>query len=257
MPAGQFGGPAPGQFLTSLPGGVGLSAKTSTASYSFGFDPSQVTSATLKLWLDARLGVTIATGVSSWADQSGNGNTFTQGTGANQPALSSTAVNGFPGVVGAAGKSLTMAGNVLAQNAARTVYFVATAGVGVAGLCVPRANTGYGVFLAAQSGPSFIESNGVDTNVTIPDAIVINTPHYVRIGFDGVTTHLPTYSLDGVLKITSNGAGTGAGTEGAGSGETLLPGAVGTLGTLLVYSGVVSAGEDAQVLAYLKARYGL
>jgi hypothetical protein len=41
----------------------------------------------LVLWLRADLGITIGTGVSAWADQSGNGNNFTQATGSAQPSL--------------------------------------------------------------------------------------------------------------------------------------------------------------------------
>lgn len=47
------------------------------------------------LWLHAEKGVTIATGVSNWADQSGAGNHATQGTGALQPTwVSSGKVGG-------------------------------------------------------------------------------------------------------------------------------------------------------------------
>jgi hypothetical protein len=53
-----------------------------------GFNPSYV--ANLAFWLRADLtsSLTIATGVSAWADQSGNGNTFTQVTGSKQPTVS-------------------------------------------------------------------------------------------------------------------------------------------------------------------------
>jgi hypothetical protein len=46
------------------------------------------------LWLRADQGITIATGVSQWADLSGFGNHFVQATGGNQPTLLS---NGGPG----------------------------------------------------------------------------------------------------------------------------------------------------------------
>lgn len=47
------------------------------------------------LWLRADLGTTIATGVSRWADQSGNGNDVVQATGADQPTLQSAGINGL------------------------------------------------------------------------------------------------------------------------------------------------------------------
>lgn len=52
------------------------------------------TSSNLLLWLRSDVGVTTSSGaVTSWADQSGNGNTATQGTGANRPTLTTGAVN--------------------------------------------------------------------------------------------------------------------------------------------------------------------
>ena len=50
----------------------------------------------LKLWLDAddASTITIATGISSWVDKSGAGNTVTQATGTNQPAYVAGVLNG-------------------------------------------------------------------------------------------------------------------------------------------------------------------
>lgn len=42
------------------------------------------------LWLRADLGVTIGTGVATWADQSGNGHNATQATGSKQPIRNAT-----------------------------------------------------------------------------------------------------------------------------------------------------------------------
>ena len=47
----------------------------------------------LVLWLDADVGVTVATGVSQWDDQSGLGNHATQGVGAEQPAYIASDAN--------------------------------------------------------------------------------------------------------------------------------------------------------------------
>jgi hypothetical protein len=63
----------------------------------FGNDwtPTQITTS---LWLDANDSstITIATGVSTWADKSGNGKNATQATAANQPTYSSTGFNSKP-----------------------------------------------------------------------------------------------------------------------------------------------------------------
>src|SRR6187549_2754377 len=51
-------------------------------------------------WFRGDLGVTIGTGVSSWADQSGNGVNATEGVGASQPAFLASDIDGRPAVVG-------------------------------------------------------------------------------------------------------------------------------------------------------------
>jgi hypothetical protein len=59
-----------------------------------GFNPKSISG--LALWLDASdsSSYTIATGVSEWRDKSGNGRTFSQSTGNNQPTVSANAQNG-------------------------------------------------------------------------------------------------------------------------------------------------------------------
>lgn len=71
---------------------------------SAGFTPSPVFTppdiAGNTLWLRADQGITIATGVSVWADQSGLGHNLVQGTGANQPTFNASGPNGLPYVTG-------------------------------------------------------------------------------------------------------------------------------------------------------------
>ncbi len=56
------------------------------------------------LWLRGDLGVTLnaanGNAVSAWADQSGSGNSASQGTAANQPTLVANAINGLPAITG-------------------------------------------------------------------------------------------------------------------------------------------------------------
>ena len=70
--------------------GVGVSPSFRVG-VSSGFSPSDVDG--LELWLDAGQGVTIDTGVSVWADQSGNGWTGSQPTGSQQPSFVSADAN--------------------------------------------------------------------------------------------------------------------------------------------------------------------
>lgn len=57
-------------------------------------------SADLIQWLDASKGITIATGISAWADQSGYNNDVVQATAGRQPAFTASAINGLPGSTG-------------------------------------------------------------------------------------------------------------------------------------------------------------
>jgi len=72
----------------------------STAAWTF-WEPTCLGTG-LAQWLDATetSTITLATGVSSWADKSGNARTITQATGSKQPAYSATGLGvGLPGVV--------------------------------------------------------------------------------------------------------------------------------------------------------------
>ena len=63
------------------------------------FIPTQISGCTL--WLRSDLGITLGTGVSAWADQSGNGHNVTQGTGSKQPTYNATGgPNNLPYVKG-------------------------------------------------------------------------------------------------------------------------------------------------------------
>lgn len=53
-----------------------------------------------QLYLSASTGITLATGVSQWADQSTHARHFSQATSGSQPALNATYMNGQPAVVG-------------------------------------------------------------------------------------------------------------------------------------------------------------
>lgn len=72
-------------------GGLGLNV-SQPKSGSPPFSPADLGSG-LAIWLRADLGLTMGTGVSAWADQSGNGRNYSQATGSRQPTLG-TAING-------------------------------------------------------------------------------------------------------------------------------------------------------------------
>ena len=87
-----------------------------------GFNPKSISG--LYAWYDAADATTItqATGVSSWADKSGNGRTCSQPTGANQPAYVLAGQNG-KNVIDFASSSLNMTTNGTAWGLASTNTF--------------------------------------------------------------------------------------------------------------------------------------
>lgn len=81
----------------------------------------------IKLHWDAAKGVTISTGVSNWVDQTGNGNTLAQGTGAQQPVLVTGATPaGTPAIhFDTTAKNINKTSGCTTQaNAACTLFFV-------------------------------------------------------------------------------------------------------------------------------------
>lgn len=80
------------------------------------------------LWLDAadQSTITIATGVSEWRDKSGNGRHAVQASGTAQPAYSTTAFQGLPGITFDGVNDAMNISTALAQgNQTHGVYWVA------------------------------------------------------------------------------------------------------------------------------------
>jgi len=79
--------------------------------------------ANCSLWLETRRGVTLVTGkVSAWADKSGNGNNFAQGTADNRPTFSYNKVHRYPSAT-LDGTNDFLSGS-FAQQSAMTVFVV-------------------------------------------------------------------------------------------------------------------------------------
>jgi hypothetical protein len=221
----------------------------------------------LTLWLKAGAGITLdgMSHVSTWADQSGNGNDFvSSGTGAGP-------------VVGASINSLT------------TVDFTAASSQ-VLELTLPRAlsdlltasaytmfsvwqYTGSVPFSVYSNSPAVIEDNsgywGMLSGVTagVVTASGYNYPYYDNATFAvGAPHRIKSQLSSGTLYVTVDG----------GSPTTLLAGNVGSLlaavelggsgynnffngpiGEVIIYNRVTSSGEDTAIDAYLKAAWGM
>lgn len=233
----------------------------------------------LELWLRGDAGITIGTGVSQWADQSGNGRNFTQGTGPKQP-LNSNTLNGLA---------------VLTFQRANSQYLQQSAGVNMpSGACsvfvVYRLRTTPGgsqlwnlyhfisdskieeaiVFGNGNgfSNMNFLGESGPGTTLlrAIPDAWDTNA-HSLSMIFSGkYQANNASFAIrkDETTKVVSANPGGNYGVSGLsissiGAFRNDLEGQFmdGDIAEILHYSRVLGAGEIANAEAYLTARWGV
>jgi len=205
------------------------------------------------LWLRADLGITIGTGVSTWADQSGYGNNVTQATGANQPTYNAAdaSFNGAPTITFASGQNLTKSsGFSVAQP---YMAYAAVKYAGAAATSVLVGGTGAG------SIPLYWDS----TNVWAEQAasIVLSAN-----GTKGPVALCATMNgASSNIYVQSSLSPTGSGTVGVGSLSGLSLGIylngssfpfVGTLAEIIIYTGTHSQAQVAQIFNYFATRYG-
>lgn len=203
-------------------------------------------------WWRADLGITIATGVSAWTDQSGTGNHLAQGAPANQPLFSASvaALGGRP--------ALTYDGTakwifrdplvgVIAQP-----YTIASAWSLTDNTLTRRLYDGN----AGNREQCFTGVNNyvIGAGSNISATVTPNTGGHASIGvYNGASG---TVAVD-----TTN---TGAGAVGAASAGAMYVGAdftgganwFGSIAEVLLYNKALSAAEQGRLQGYLKGRYG-
>ena len=222
----------------------------------------------LSLWLRADLGITFSVdpAVSAWADQSGMGHHFAQGTLANQPTLLPTGgPGGLPALsfVYAIGQWLD--GPVLSTlftATARTVYVVFRAtsvltafadALAYLNHAVVQDSSGdFGVTL--RSTPEVLANNFDGTNDVAASPLTVGawTVHEHRL--DSGTLYGRTHDSAEVSTVSGATAGiTGICRVGYGF-ATVYDGRV---AEVLMYNRALSATERLQVRGYLSTRYGI
>jgi hypothetical protein len=230
-----------------------------SANQGSGFLPTQLPG--LMFWTDSAFGITQAAGlVSNWADISGNGNSFAQGTGANQPAYtaSDAAYGGRP--------SLTFVSTnpnwMDMQNALpiivqpMTVYCVGNISSNAAASdFFDKANGAIGRMLLASS----IGANTVAifAGSTVGPAGSVAAPSVIGCVFNSPTCSLLINASQAPIATGDTGAtGLNKFEIGGFSGGTASQ-MNGKLASFLVYSAAHTPAQIQQVFAYLGARFGI
>jgi hypothetical protein len=221
-----------------------------------GFSPKSISG--LLVWLDANdaSSYTIATGISEWRDKSGNGRTFSQSTGNNQPVVSATKQNGmtlfeFDGT----NDRLTATGNWL--QIANCTLFAA----------FKRNSGAYGGIIASSG--NFDNSPGllIDSSSPVvrgysnfsPGAAGSATTFQVM---SGTVTNGDTVAFTNGTQSDSDAASGSLGsdqtTTSIGTYRTTAANYLnGLLGEVLAFSRVLTASERRTVEAYLGKKWGV
>lgn len=218
------------------------------------FIPLQISG--LYLWLRADMGITIATGVSVWADQSGNGDAnrnAAQGTGANQPTYNATDAN-------FAGKpSLTFAANSKLITGTWSVAIAQPATVFVVGK-QDSATPGRYAMDSLSDPPQFaLFGDGTNQSHQFAgvDNVVASTssPKVTVLEYNGASSKQYLSSL--TAAITGDAGTNGAAGLSIGNYAGSLANGGWTLTEILVYNSILSASNRALVTKYLGSRYGI
>lgn len=213
------------------------------------FTPLALTA--LRGWYESDSGTTVVVGVSQWNDKSGLGNHLLQATGGAQPLLVPAQINGLPAIVFDG-----------VDDFMRAV---------IVGLVQP--STVFAVFSQATwVSPNTIVDGNVSTMMR-----VFQTGSSPRIGISAGTTLAgavgPTLGTFGLATAIFNGASSSiqinsiaatSGPAGAGNAGGVVVGARGdgtinascSVAMLIVTAASATAGEIANVKAYVTTKYG-
>ncbi|WP_437756171.1 LamG-like jellyroll fold domain-containing protein [Sorangium sp. So ce1389] len=218
--------------------------------------PGRIPRSGLKLWLRTDAGITASSGkVSSWRDQSGNGNRADMDVAASQPTLISSALNGKPVVRFLGAQSLYLAQQlepthftvfVVGKNRKASESFSMILGPG---------NTSPNNQLRWENGSQALFV-GLGNDMPIITSTVGNTRvyHALSARYDGSTM---TVYRDGNLASSHDFTTTGPWVLlqiGAWFSSYYMEG---DLAEILVYERALSEGDRGAVNGYLRSKYAL
>lgn len=216
------------------------------------------------IWIDANVGITESGGsVSSWVDQSGNGNSFTQGVGSQQPLYQATGLGGLPTVY-FDGTDEMLTGTLSSTLYATTIYIVfqeisATAsGPSIMGQTSGTNNKR--VFINPPEGTTRVFLWDGGTNSIIAESGTYNyyTPIIASLrmntsGSGSGKLNDDTWTTGSVTSATSSDLPMKLGNRGSGTARRL----VGNVSELIIFQAVHTDAEAVKVINYLNDKWSI
>lgn len=240
--------------------GIGIGAQLGGAP---SFTPKSI--AGIKSWVRADLGITIVTGVSAWADQSGGGINWTQANTTLQPTIGS-GINGLPTLVFDGTGDRLQASNTVANtitNSSGTVYIVCKP-TSLTITTATRANQAHRVFtdtadylgIGMQNAAAGVLASNYDgTWDTASDTSAgANVATILTWMHGGGTLTVRRDNRTAVTTASGNTQLTSGTFCIGGSTTTFFTGEV---AEVIVYNVALSGADDTAVRAYLSARYAI
>lgn len=207
------------------------------------------------------LGVTLGTGVSAWADQTGNGYTLSQAAGGQQPAYNATGLNGKPTIT-FDGTDDFMSNASLDLPAAPYFYWMVFSAVSwtVNDTLLASGSNGVGQVLQRGSTPQIGACNNGVSGAYFNTGAVLGSWYRMRVSFTNSTSD---YIRIGSTNTTGTNMGTAASAAGFNLGKNTSAANYANISVaaLMVLGGTPSAAElsalDAAVTRFYGASVGV
>jgi len=217
-----------------------------TARFLDGQTPPPLRASGLKMWVEADVGVTTVGGaVSSWADQSGNGNDLVQATASTRPLLVAGEANGHPVIrLDGVGDFLSFTSRLTTM---RTIFWVIRRS--------PSATPGYRMLLGDTSvGGTYDFSSDGTTKIWSSNFTSAN----IRSGstwlngalINGTTTERPT-SLSVLSVVTTGDVRAATISKDRGGDYSWW----GDIAALIIYDRALTDTERQMIEGYLASKY--
>ena len=213
-----------------------------------------ITSVPISQWVRGDLGITIATGVSQWNDQTVNARHFTQATGSAQPTYNATdaTLNNQPTL------SFDGVGQLLDSTWVRTAPATTASWISA---IIKQSNwtAGHGIIADKTAVTLMARQIGASPAITQVSSTSVNSNTALAVGAWGRIEMLFTGSVSDYLKLIATNVSGGNAGNNAGTGTRLGAGGTFTqcsIAELVITAGAPNAGEITALDAYYTARYG-